>query len=159
MLAKQYLGDAYVWGGASPQTGFDCSGLVQYVYEQAGVQLPRVTHQQFEVGRPVGKNELRTGDIVFFRDATGYIYHEGLYLNDGRFLHAPSTGDVIKVSSIDEPYYAGQFAGARRVDGTAASIVEDIDMTRRDTGRVQAGREHDARVLPIIDPATARPAD
>ncbi|HEX8156374.1 MAG TPA: C40 family peptidase, partial [Solirubrobacteraceae bacterium] len=112
---ERYLGQPYRWGGVTPQTGFDCSGLVQYAYGQAGVALPRVTDQQFAVGEPVGRAELRSGDIVFFRDATGYIHHEGMYLGDDRFLHAPHTGDVVKVSSLDEPYYAQQFAGGRRV--------------------------------------------
>lgn len=113
--AERYLGRPYRWGGASPASGFDCSGLVQYAYGQAGVTLPRVTHQQFAVGEHVGRGALRSGDIVFFRDATGYIHHEGIYLSKGEFLHAPRTGDVIKVSSLDEPYYAQQFAGGRRV--------------------------------------------
>jgi len=114
-VAKRYMGQPYLWGGTSPSTGFDCSGLVQYAYAQVDVELPRVTHQQFTVGEHVERGGLRSGDIVFFRDATGYIHHEGLYLSDGKFLHAPRTGDVIKVSSLAEPYYARQFAGGRRV--------------------------------------------
>ena len=158
-LARTFLGDAYVWGGASPQTGFDCSGLVQYVYQQAGIELPRVTHEQFAVGQVVGRGELRSGDIVFFRDATGYIHHEGLYLGDGTFLHAPSTGDVIKISSLDEPYYAQQFAGGRRVSAPGSAILEQqLDMTRRSAGHVAAARAHDARVLPVLDPSAPRPA-
>ena len=157
-LARTYLGDAYVWGGASPQTGFDCSGLVQYVYKQAGVELPRVTDQQFNVGKVIGRNELRTGDIVFFRDSTGYIHHEGLYLDNGRFLHAPHTGDVVKISSLDEPYYTGQFAGGRRVSEAAAAVAEELDMTRRAAGELAQARMHDARVLPVLDPAAPRPA-
>jgi cell wall-associated NlpC family hydrolase len=157
-LAKRYLGHPYVWGGESPESGFDCSGLVQYVYKQLGVQLPRVTDQQFEVGRAVGRHELRTGDIVFFRDPTGYIHHEGLYLDNGRFLHAPHTGDVIKISSLDEPYYAEQFAGGRRVGEGAAEAVQNVDLTRRAAGHVAAMREHDARVLPVLDPSGPRPA-
>jgi cell wall-associated NlpC family hydrolase len=156
-LAKRYLGRPYVWGGDSPASGFDCSGLVQYVYKQIGVALPRVTDQQFEVGTAVGRDELRTGDIVFFRDATGYIHHEGLYLGDGTFLHAPHTGDVIKVSSLDEPYYTEQFAGGRRVGGDAASIVADVDMTRRSAGEVAAARAHDVQTLPVLDPSAPRP--
>jgi cell wall-associated NlpC family hydrolase len=124
-IAERYLGQPYRWGGATPETGFDCSGLVQYAYGQAGVALPRVTHQQFLVGDPVSREALRSGDIVFFRDATGYIHHEGLFLGDGRFLHAPRTGDVVKVSSLDEPYYAQQFAGGRRVGQLADAAGRD----------------------------------
>jgi cell wall-associated NlpC family hydrolase len=114
-VAQQYLGTPYKWGGSSPSTGFDCSGLVQYAYGQAGVKLPRVAADQYNVGTPVDRNQLQPGDIVFFKDSSGYVHHEGLYLGGGKFLHAPHTGDVVKISSLDEPYYAGQFAGGRRV--------------------------------------------
>jgi cell wall-associated NlpC family hydrolase len=157
-LAKQYLGRPYVWGGETPASGFDCSGLVQYVYKQLGVDLPRVTDQQFEVGKVVGRGDLRTGDIVFFRDASGYIHHEGLYLSDGRFLHAPHTGDVIKISSLDEPYYTEQFAGGRRVGEGASAAVAAIDLTRRSAGDIVTARVHDARVMPVLDPSAPRPA-
>jgi cell wall-associated NlpC family hydrolase len=114
-VAQQFLGTPYKWGGSSPSTGFDCSGLVQYAYGQAGVKLPRVAADQFDVGTPIDRNQLQPGDIVFFKDSSGYVHHEGLYLGGGKFLHAPHTGDVVKISSLDEPYYAGQFAGGRRV--------------------------------------------
>jgi cell wall-associated NlpC family hydrolase len=114
-VAERYLGTPYHWGGASPQTGFDCSGLAQYAYAQQGVHLPRVAVDQFHVGVPVTREQLEPGDLVFFQDSTGYVHHEGIYLGGGRFLHAPHTGDVVKVSSLSEPYYAEQFAGGRRV--------------------------------------------
>jgi len=114
-VAQQFLGTPYKWGGSSPATGFDCSGLVQYAYGQAGVTLPRVAADQYNVGTPIDRNQLQPGDIVFFKDSSGYVHHEGLYLGGGKFLHAPHTGDVVKISSLDEPYYAGQFAGGRRV--------------------------------------------
>jgi cell wall-associated NlpC family hydrolase len=114
-VAQQFLGTPYMWGGSSPTTGFDCSGLVQYAYAQSGVTLPRVAADQYDVGTPVDRTQLQPGDIVFFKDSSGYVHHEGLYLGGGKFLHAPHTGDVVKISSLDEPYYAGQFAGGRRV--------------------------------------------
>jgi cell wall-associated NlpC family hydrolase len=114
-VASQYLGTPYKWGGSSPATGFDCSGLVQYAYGQAGVSLPRVAADQFNVGTPVDRQSLQPGDIVFFRDPSGYIHHEGIYVGGGRFMHAPHTGDVVKISSLSDPYYAEQFAGGRRV--------------------------------------------
>jgi cell wall-associated NlpC family hydrolase len=114
--AKKYMGTPYKWGGSTPQTGFDCSGLVQWAYAKAGVQIPRVTDQQFIAGNgaPVRKAELRPGDLVFFREPGGYIHHVGMSLGGSKFIHAPHTGDVVKTSSLDEPYYKAQFAGGRR---------------------------------------------
>jgi cell wall-associated NlpC family hydrolase len=114
-VASQFLGTPYHFGGASPATGFDCSGIAQYAYAQSGVTLPRVAADQFKVGQPVDRTQLQPGDLVFFRDSTGYIHHEGIYLGNDKFLHAPHTGDVVKISSLDDPYYAGQFAGGRRM--------------------------------------------
>lgn len=113
--ARQYLGTPFVYGGASPATGFDDSGLVQYAYGQAGVTLPRIAADQFTAGAPIALADLHPGDLVFFQDSTAYINHVGLYAGNGQFLHAPHTGDVIRYSSLSEPYYAQSFAGARRV--------------------------------------------
>jgi cell wall-associated NlpC family hydrolase len=113
-LARRYLGTPYKWGGANPKTGFDCSGLVQYVYAQKGIALPRTTYQQIKVGKPVNQQNLAPGDIVFFQNK-GDVHHEGLYIGNGQFIHAPHTGDVIKISSLSDPYYQRQFAGGRRV--------------------------------------------
>jgi murein DD-endopeptidase MepM/ murein hydrolase activator NlpD len=119
-VARKYLGTPYRWGGEDPSTGFDCSGIAQYAYKQVGVDLPRVAEDQFHVGSPVGRDQLHAGDLVFFQDSSGYIHHEGIYVGDGKFLHAPHTGDVVKISSLNESYYAGQFAGGRRVVDLAA---------------------------------------
>lgn len=113
-LAKQQLGTPYQWGGTTLGKGVDCSGLIQQLYARIGVSLPRVAADQFRVGTPVDRKQLQAGDLVFFRDASG-IHHEGLYVGQGQFLHAPHTGDVVKVSSLDENYYASQFAGGRRI--------------------------------------------
>ena len=112
--ALALLGLPYRWGGASPVTGFDCSGLVQYLYGRRGVTLPRTAEQQAAVGIAVRPEALQPGDALFFADATGYVHHEGLYLGGGMFVHAPGSGDVVKVSSLYEEYYARQYAGARR---------------------------------------------
>lgn len=113
-LAVSFLGTRYQWGGTSPRTGFDCSGLVQYVYRKQGVTLPRVAAQQARVGTPIAPEQLQPGDAIFFADRTGYVHHEGMYVGKGFFVHAPHTGDVVKISSLYEPYYATQYAGARR---------------------------------------------
>jgi cell wall-associated NlpC family hydrolase len=113
-LARRYLGTPYQWGGESPRTGFDCSGFAQWLYAQQGVKLPRVAADQFNVGQHVDLKHLQPGDLVFFRDASG-IHHEGIAIGSGQFIHAPHTGDVVKISSLSDPYYARQFAGGRRV--------------------------------------------
>jgi hypothetical protein len=119
-VAMRYIGTPYQWGGSSPATGFDCSGLVQYAYEQEGIQLPRVAAEQFDVGVPVSRNDLRPGDAVFFQDPNGYVHHVGLYVGDGKFIDAPETGEDVRIDSLSEPYFAEQFAGARRY--TAAAL-------------------------------------
>jgi cell wall-associated NlpC family hydrolase len=113
-VARRYIGTPFVWGGATPQTGFDDAGLVQYAYGQVGVSLPRVAYDQITVGTPVAQADLQPGDLVFFQDSTGYVHHVGLYAGDGQFVHAPHTGAVIGYSSLSEPYYAQEFAGGRR---------------------------------------------
>ena len=147
--AKRYMGTPYQWGGSTPETGFDCSGLVQWAYAQSGIQIPRVTDQQILAanGTEVGRDELLPGDLVFFRDSSGYVHHVGMSLGGDRFVHAPHTGDVVKISSLDEPYYAEQFAGGRRFDqATAAAPVAAptpvVDPT--EVARAQAAVARDA---------------
>jgi cell wall-associated NlpC family hydrolase len=114
-MAMQYLGTPYLWGGADPRKGFDCSGFVQYLYAQAGIALPRTTYQQVKVGQAIrDPQDLQAGDIVLF-SSHGDVHHEGLYIGGGQFIHAPHTGDVVKISSLDDPYYKSQFFVGRRV--------------------------------------------
>ena len=110
-VAQRYLGVPYRWGGESPRTGFDCSGFVQYVFSRVGVSLPRVVSAQYRVGEAVPRARLRPGDIVFF-DGLG---HDGIYIGGGRFVHSPHSGDVVKISSLRESWYASRWVGARRV--------------------------------------------
>jgi peptidoglycan DL-endopeptidase CwlO len=111
-IAMRYLGTPYVWGGASPG-GFDCSGLVAYAYGQMGVSLPHYTGAQWNVGVPVSRSDLQAGDLVFFNG----LGHVGIYIGGGQFIHAPHTGDVVKISSLGESWYASTYVGARRVTG------------------------------------------
>jgi cell wall-associated NlpC family hydrolase len=109
-IAMQDLGVPYVWGGASP-SGFDCSGFIMYVYAQVGVSLPHNAAMQFGYGVPVSRDQLQPGDLVFF-DGLG---HNGMYIGGGQFIHSPHTGDVVKISSLDESWYAAQWVGGRRL--------------------------------------------
>jgi cell wall-associated NlpC family hydrolase len=108
-IAMQYLGVPYVWGGASPSTGFDCSGFTMYVYAQVGVSLPHHAASQYQLGTPVPRDQLAPGDLVFFSG----LGHMGMYIGGGQFIHAPHTGDVVKISSMDERW--GSYVGARRL--------------------------------------------
>jgi cell wall-associated NlpC family hydrolase len=108
-IALRYLGVPYVWGGASP-SGFDCSGLTMYAYAQVGVSLPHNAAMQYGLGHPVAQSQLEPGDLVFFNG----LSHVGMYIGGGRFVHAPHTGDVVKISSLSESWYASTYVGARR---------------------------------------------
>jgi cell wall-associated NlpC family hydrolase len=108
-VAMRYLGVPYVWGGSSPR-GFDCSGLVMYAFAAVGISLPHSSYAQFNMGTPVSIGQLQPGDLVFFSGAS----HVGIYIGGGQFIHAPHTGDVVKISSLSG-YYSSAFAGGRRI--------------------------------------------
>jgi cell wall-associated NlpC family hydrolase len=107
-IALQYLGIPYVWGGSSPSTGFDCSGFVAYVFAQVGVSLPHHAASQYAYGTPVPYDQLAPGDLVFFSG----LGHVGIYIGGGQFVHAPHTGDVVRISSLAGH---GSYVGARRL--------------------------------------------
>ena len=109
-VALSYQGVPYVWGGASPG-GFDCSGLVMYSYAQVGVSLPHSSYAQYNMGVAVPRDQLQPGDLVFF-DGLGHV---GLYIGGGMFVHAPHTGTVVQVASLDSGWYAATYVGARRI--------------------------------------------
>ena len=110
-IAMQYLGIPYVWGGASPSTGFDCSGFIMYVFAQVGVSLPHHAASQYNYGIPVDRSQLEPGDLVFFNG----LGHAGIYIGGGQFIHSPHTGDVVKISSLSDSWYAATWYGARRL--------------------------------------------
>ena len=109
-IALQYLGVPYVWGGSSPSTGFDCSGFVAYVFAQVGVSLPHHAASQYGYGVPVPYDQLEPGDLVFFEG----LGHVGIYIGGGQFIHAPHTGDVVRISSLSG-WYSSSYVGARRI--------------------------------------------
>jgi len=110
-FASNYMGTPYVWGGTSPNPGFDCSGFTQYVYAHFGVSLGRTTYEQINDGVAVSRNQLQPGDLVLY-GSTGNPHHVGIYVGDGAYIHAPRTGDSIKISSLDS---RGDFVIGRRV--------------------------------------------
>ncbi|MGI3295983.1 C40 family peptidase [Neisseria sp. SLRRB23] len=115
--AMGLLGVAYRYGGTSVSTGFDCSGFMQHIFKRAmGINLPRTSAEQAQMGTPVARSELQPGDMVFFRTLGGSrISHVGLYIGNDRFIHAPRTGKNIEITSLSHKYWSGNYAFARRV--------------------------------------------
>jgi peptidoglycan DL-endopeptidase CwlO len=113
-IAMQYLGVPYVYGGESP-SGFDCSGLVAYVYAQVGVSLPHYTVAQWDYpdSVSVSRSQLEPGDLVFFAG----LGHVGIYVGGGNFIHAPHTGSVVRIDSLGEGWYSSEYVGAKRILG------------------------------------------
>ncbi len=112
-FAREMVGQPYRYGGNSP-SGFDCSGLVQYSYSRAGLAVPRTTRSQRQSGVAIGSQSLRVGDLVFFDQEGQKSSHVGIYIGDGRFVHAPSSGKRVRVDELDAKYWQKHFAGARR---------------------------------------------
>lgn len=112
------VGTPYRWGGNTPDSGFDCSGLIGYVYrDAAGISLPRSTRDMIVMGVPnVGREQLQSGDLVFFATSGGsQVSHAGIYVGEGRFVHAPATGGTVKLDSLDKPYWQKAYLNAKRV--------------------------------------------
>jgi cell wall-associated NlpC family hydrolase len=112
--ANQFIGVRYRWGGQSSSTGFDCSGLTMVVYRLNGLELPRSSRQQWKAGRPIYPGQLSKGDLVFFATSgSGKVSHVGIYIGNNQFLHAPSSGRKIRLSSMSNKYYKSRYLGAR----------------------------------------------
>jgi len=112
-LAHEFLGTPYVYGGESPK-GFDCSGLAQFMYQKAGISIPRDTYHQWGAGQPIGKRQLQPGDLVFFKGSDsigGLPGHVGIYIGGGKMIDAPHTGSHVRVESV---FSFGGYMGARR---------------------------------------------
>ena len=109
--ARHFLGVPYSWGGTSPRTGFDCSGFVRFVYGHFGISLPHSSFADLWRGRHVSRRYLRPGDLVFFGGAS----HVGIYVGGGRFIDAPHTGAVVRITSMHRGWYGSSYSGARRL--------------------------------------------
>lgn len=112
--AERFVGIPYRWGGDTVVDGMDCSGFVRAVFNLCGVNIPRTSRDQYKVGDRVGRDDLKDGDLVFFGESEEKINHVGIYVGNGRFVHAPRRGDDIKVSALDENYFVSRFVGAKR---------------------------------------------
>ncbi|HBG2405084.1 TPA: C40 family peptidase [Clostridioides difficile] len=112
-IAFKQKGKPYVWGATGPNS-FDCSGFTQYCHKQIGIQIPRTAQSQSYAGKPVDKNNLQAGDLVFFGSGVNDITHVGMYIGNRQFIHSPQTGDVVKITSLDKEYYARRFKIAKR---------------------------------------------
>ena len=117
MRAIGLIGTPYVWGGNTPENGFDCSGLVNYVYDDMlALRLPRTSRElaAWQQGASVDPSELASGDLVFF-GSEGTVSHVGIYVGEGRFVHAPRTGATVRLDRLDGAYWTARYLGARRV--------------------------------------------
>lgn len=119
--ALRQVGAAYQWGGRSPETGFDCSGLVAHAFEEAwGLELPRSTRELARTGTRVRLAELRPGDLVFYNTRNRPYSHVGIYIGEGRFVHAPRRGAKVRIESLETRYWRSRFNGARRLTPPSA---------------------------------------
>ena len=113
--AISLLGRPYVWGGAD-LTGFDCSGLVRFIYDQVGIEVPRTAAEQYSAAKPIELGVLKPGDLLFFRtQQSRRISHVAIYTGEGRFIHAPRSGQLVEFRELDDEYYRPRLAGAGRL--------------------------------------------
>jgi cell wall-associated NlpC family hydrolase len=141
--ALSYMGIDYKYGGNTPDSGFDCSGFVRYVYNNTlGLVLPRSSAEMSKKGDSVNKDELKPGDLVFFNTLKRAFSHVGIYIGEGKFVHAPASGGAVRVENMDIPYWQKRFNGARRMDTYTLSPslpLANINQSKTvDTGKEDA---------------------
>jgi len=114
--ALSFMGIPYRWGGSTPESGFDCSGFVQYVFRQVtGLTLPRSSFDQIRQGIAVARDSLQPGDLVFFNTMRATASHVGIYIGENRFIHAPRSGKTVEIADMTNVYWQARFDGARRL--------------------------------------------
>ena len=128
--ALSFRGTPYRNGGSDP-SGFDCSGFTQWVFARNGVAIPREVSEQFKVGKKIGLDDLKPGDLVFFHTVSRGASHVGIFVADDQFVHAPSSKGVVRVESINSSYWSPRFVGARRVQPAEQAPPEPAVVRRR----------------------------
>ena len=123
--ALDFLGVPYRHGGSDP-SGFDCSGLMQWVFARYGTPLPREVRDQYRVGRKIDMEDIQPGDLIFFETVSRGASHVGMVIGEGRFVHAPSSSGVVRVEPYTANYWIRRFVGARRVIDVSASAAETL---------------------------------
>jgi hypothetical protein len=124
LFALSLVGIDYRFGGDSPERGLDCSGLIRYVFQQVtGVTLPRTAQELSRIGEKVRADDLTPGDLVFFNTRRFAFSHVGIYLGDGRFIHAPATGGEVGVATLSNAYWQKRYNGARRLLGVLPALM------------------------------------
>lgn len=159
LRALSLLGVHYRFGGNSPESGLDCSGLVRYVFrEAAGLALPRRSEEISRVGQHVNHEELREGDLVFFNTLRRAFSHVGIYIGEGRFVHAPSSGGQVSVEEIDRRYWQHRFNGGRRLLALEEAAREEVPRPGHPTAQDFPAPASAPPALRLPDPAGAPPA-
>ena len=161
LQAVSLMGIAYRFGGNTPVSGFDCSGFIRYIFQRsAGIDLPRTAAEQAQLGRPIEREELKPGDILFF-NTRGFKYsHNALYLGNGRFIHAPRTGKNIEIGHLSSEYWSGRVNGGRRLSKGGANVREFTESQRRaENAKIdkaeKAASEDTARDTASVSPVLA----
>lgn len=151
LQAMSLLGVAYRFGGNSPVSGLDCSGFVRYVFQKSlKVNLPRTSAEMAHIGKAVDKSELVAGDLVFF-NTRGFAYsHVGMYMGNGKFIHAPRTGRNVEVVNLNQSYWQSRWNGARRINRNNANVQAADELPGAADSVAAKSRDSSAAVAPKV---------
>ncbi len=151
LQAMSLLGVAYRFGGNSPVSGLDCSGFVRYVFQKSlKVNLPRTSAEMAHIGKAVDKSELVAGDLVFF-NTRGFAYsHVGMYMGNGKFIHAPRTGRNVEVVSLNQSYWQSRWNGARRINRNNANVQATDELPGGSDAVAAKSRDNSAAAAPKV---------